>query len=142
MTKKHSNIMRFRKAILLACFVVGFCLSPAVLAYSYKSDLTEGYADLHIISDSIIGPTSLIFYPESGHLDMYALECETSDEECSCPSASDVMKNSTAGPGMFLILSPGTWCVAVYDDSGSSEYVLVCDFFGCDGQFINRTPIY
>ena len=141
MTQKHSDIIRLFRAILLACFVVGFCLSPAVSAYTYESDLTQGHADLHIISNSVLGPTSLFFYPDSGNLDMYALKCETTDEGCSCPSASDVKKDATKGPGVFLMLSSGTWCVVVHAESGASEYTLVCDFFGCDGQFISRTII-
>jgi hypothetical protein len=143
MTKDHFDINRLLRVMLLTCLAAGLCLFPAVSAYTYKSEsnLTEGYVDLHIISNSVVGPTSLLFHPDSGDLDLYALECETSDGSCSCPSALDVIKDSTLGPGIFLMLLSGTWCVAVSDRSGSSEYILVCDFFGCEGQFINSTPI-
>jgi len=125
---KHTYI----GAVLLACLALGLCMSPVTASNNFGSGAHYLYqGQTHIYTVNVDYFTSQVFMtpPTGTNFDLFAIQCP-SFRGCVCPTASYVMQyptfSSRNGVGMqeVLTLTPGTWCVVVFAQSGNGVYTI------------------
>jgi len=124
-------------AVLLACLVLGLCMSPVAASNNFGSGsafLHQGQT--HIFTVTVDSSSQIVMTPPAGtNFDLFAVQCQSA--RCTCPTASHVMQfptfSSRNGIGMqeSFTLPRGTWCVVVFAQFGSGTYTI----------FENRIPM-
>lgn len=125
-------------AVLLACLILGLCISPVAASNNFGSGtafLHQGQTHIYTVTTDSSSQSQIIMTPPSGaNFDLFAMQ---RDPRLMCPSASEVMQfatfSSRNGIGLqeSITLSQGTWCVVVFAQSGSGTYRI----------FENRVPL-
>jgi len=125
------------RAAVLACLVLGLCLVPASATNNFGSGsayLHQGQAQVYTVN---VDSYAQIYMtpPPGANFDLYTTQCQGSSYGCKCPTAAYVMQYATyvsrngVGKQEVLNLPRGTWCIAVFAQSGSGAYS-ISEVFG------------